>query len=94
MITKARVYLCQRQQQEKINMAERMGMDDDTTRKQQQWWRRISFLSVIERYFDAWNRPNVTYATSLFTDDCGVHDMQYDTAFVGRAAVTKHLTNV
>jgi hypothetical protein len=78
----------------KVTMAERMGKNDDTSTTTTVVADGTSYSSVIEQYFDAWNRRDVTYATSLFADDCVVHDMQYDTAFVGRAAVSKHLTNV
>jgi hypothetical protein len=78
----------------KVTMAERMGENDDTSMTTTVVADGTSCSSVVERYFDAWNRRDVTYATSLFADDCVVYDMQYDTAFVGRAAVTKHLTNV
>ena len=77
-----------------IGAAERMGENDDTSMTTTVVADGTSCSSVVERYFDAWNRRDVTYATSLFADDCVVYDMQYDTAFVGRAAVTKHLTNV
>ena len=50
--------------------------------------------SVVRRYFDAWNRRDVAYASSLFSEDCVVRDLQYDESFVGRGQFAKHLARV
>jgi hypothetical protein len=50
--------------------------------------------SVVRRYFDAWNRRDVAYASSLFADDCVMRDLQYDEPFVGRERFKGHLTRV
>mmetsp|Transcript_8225 Transcript_8225/g.10118 ORF Transcript_8225/g.10118 Transcript_8225/m.10118 type:complete len:489 (+) Transcript_8225:87-1553(+) len=51
-------------------------------------------MSVVERYFDAWNRRDMETATSLFTPDCTYDDTQYSTPFTGREALQKHLRKV
>lgn len=53
-----------------------------------------SELSVVERYFEAWNRRDMSTATSLFAPDCTYDDTQYSSPFEGRAALQKHLYKV
>ncbi|KAL3780755.1 hypothetical protein ACHAW5_006425 [Stephanodiscus triporus] len=48
----------------------------------------------VSKYFDAWNRRDVAYASSLFADDCIMRDLQYDEPFVGRERFKGHLTRV
>lgn len=50
--------------------------------------------NVIEQYFTAWNRRNISDASLLFAIDCIMKDMQYDTAFFGREELTNHLLRV
>jgi ketosteroid isomerase-like protein len=51
-------------------------------------------VSVVERYFDAWNRRDMKTAISLFTPDCQMRDLQYDDAFSGRDEFERHLLRV
>jgi len=51
-------------------------------------------ISVVEQYFDAWNRRDMQDAKSLFAEDCEMRDLQYDDAFHGRAEFEKHLLRV
>ena len=53
-----------------------------------------SDLSVVERYFESWNRRDMTEAVSLFTNDCNMRDLQYDSEFTGRAEFERHLLRV
>ncbi|KAL7542722.1 hypothetical protein ACHAXR_012019 [Thalassiosira sp. AJA248-18] len=55
---------------------------------------RDSSISVVEQYFDAWNRRDMKDATSLFAEDCVMRDLQYDDAFYGRNEFEKHLLRV
>ena len=50
--------------------------------------------TVVEQYFEAWNDRNMTHAASLFTTNCQMYDLQYDTPFNGRESFTAHLLNV
>lgn len=56
--------------------------------------KRDRSLSVVEQYFDAWNKRDMKTAVSLFTDDCQMRDLQYDDAFSGRDQFEKHLLRV
>ena len=51
-------------------------------------------ISVVEQYFDAWNRRDMQYAKSIFAEDCEMRDLQYDDAFHGRAEFEKYLLRV
>lgn len=51
-------------------------------------------LSVVERYFEAWNKRDMKEAVSLFTEDCNMRDLQYDSEFKGRAEFERHLLRV
>ena len=53
-----------------------------------------SDLPVVERYFEAWNRRDMKEAVSLFTDDCNMRDLQYDSEFTGRDEFERHLLRV
>jgi len=55
---------------------------------------RDSSLSVVEQYFEAWNKRDMQEATSLFDKDCKMRDLQYDDAFSGRDEFEKHLLRV
>ncbi|KAL3827327.1 hypothetical protein ACHAXA_005073 [Cyclostephanos tholiformis] len=61
------------------------GVDGETAMKDD---------SVVRRYYDAWNRRDVGYASSLFADDCVMRDLQYDESFIGRDEFQKHLRRV
>ena len=50
--------------------------------------------SVVEQYFDAWNRRDMTDAVSLFAEDCSMRDLQYEDAFSGRDEFERHLLRV
>lgn len=50
--------------------------------------------SVVEQYFDAWNRRDMKQAASLFTESCSMRDFQYDEHFSGREAFEAHLQRV
>jgi hypothetical protein len=50
--------------------------------------------TIVEQYFEAWNARNMTHAASLFTTNCQMYDLQYNTPFTGREAFTAHLLNV
>eukprot|EP00571_Detonula_confervacea_P010369 CAMPEP_0172301720 /NCGR_PEP_ID=MMETSP1058-20130122/3545_1 /TAXON_ID=83371 /ORGANISM="Detonula confervacea, Strain CCMP 353" /LENGTH=646 /DNA_ID=CAMNT_0013011937 /DNA_START=59 /DNA_END=1996 /DNA_ORIENTATION=+ len=63
------------------------GIDNDNGEKKSD----DSNISVVERYFDAWNRRDMKDAISLFTQDCVMRDLQYDDAFYGREEYEKHL---
>ena len=47
--------------------------------------------TAVERYFDAWNKRDMTLAVRQFTEDCSVRDLQYDDAFSNRDELEKHL---
>ena len=51
-------------------------------------------ISIVEQYFDAWNRRDMQDAKSPFAKDCVMRDLQYDDAFHGRAEFEKHLLRV
>ncbi|KAL3800334.1 hypothetical protein HJC23_003630 [Cyclotella cryptica] len=53
-----------------------------------------SNVSVVEKYFDAWNQRDMNSAISLFTPTCQMRDLQYDDAFSGRDEFKKHLMRV
>lgn len=53
-----------------------------------------SDMSVVERYFDAWNNRDMNTAISLFTPTCQMRDFQYDDAFSGRDEFKRHLLRV
>ncbi len=50
--------------------------------------------SIVEQYFAAWNRRDISEASQLFATDCIMNDMQYETAFYGREELTNHLLRV
>jgi ketosteroid isomerase-like protein len=50
--------------------------------------------SVVEKYFDTWNKRDMKSAIDLFTPDCQMRDLQYDDAFSGRDEFEKHLLRV
>ncbi len=50
--------------------------------------------TIVEKYFDAWNRRDMKDAVSLFDKDCAMRDLQYDDAFSGRAEFERHLLRV
>ena len=50
--------------------------------------------SVVEQYFEAWNKRDMKKAISLFTPNCQMRDLQYDDAFSGRDEFEKHLLRV
>jgi hypothetical protein len=70
----------ERETKRKVAATSRAEIDDDD--------------SVVRRYFDAWNRRDVAYASSLFAEDCVVRDLQYDESFAGREQFAKHLARV
>ncbi|KAL7541527.1 hypothetical protein ACHAWF_006960, partial [Thalassiosira exigua] len=51
-------------------------------------------LTVVERYFEAWNRRDVPLALSCFDDDVYYDDAQFGEPFDGKAALAEHLLYV
>eukprot|EP00956_Cyclotella_meneghiniana_P012018 scaffold17017_cov93-Cyclotella_meneghiniana.AAC.1 len=51
-------------------------------------------LTVVERYFEAWNRRNVPLALACFDDSVYYDDTQFNKAFEGKDALAKHLIYV
>ena len=51
-------------------------------------------LSVVEQYFEAWNKRDMKTAITLFTPTCQMRDLQYDDAFSGRDQFEQHLLRV
>mmetsp|Transcript_6751 Transcript_6751/g.9860 ORF Transcript_6751/g.9860 Transcript_6751/m.9860 type:complete len:517 (-) Transcript_6751:145-1695(-) len=51
-------------------------------------------MSVVERYFDAWNRRDMDEAIELFAEDCVYEDTQYADPFTGKDALRRHLFKV
>eukprot|EP00584_Thalassiosira_punctigera_P023426 CAMPEP_0172567908 /NCGR_PEP_ID=MMETSP1067-20121228/117719_1 /TAXON_ID=265564 ORGANISM="Thalassiosira punctigera, Strain Tpunct2005C2" /NCGR_SAMPLE_ID=MMETSP1067 /ASSEMBLY_ACC=CAM_ASM_000444 /LENGTH=582 /DNA_ID=CAMNT_0013359365 /DNA_START=103 /DNA_END=1851 /DNA_ORIENTATION=+ len=54
----------------------------------------IPSVSVVENYFDAWNRRDMVDATLCFDENCIMRDLQYDDALRGRDEVEQHLLRV
>lgn len=51
-------------------------------------------LSAVERYFEAWNRRDVSAALACFADDVYYDDTQFSAPFDGKAALADHLLYV
>ncbi|KAL7554525.1 hypothetical protein ACHAWF_017985 [Thalassiosira exigua] len=49
---------------------------------------------IVEQYFEAWNRRDMSYAASLFSEDCQMKDLQYPESFDGQEAFERHLKRV
>lgn len=63
-----------------------------TIEQEQQQQEQVS--SAVEQYFNAWTCGDMKTAASLFSKDCKMRDLQYDTPFSGREEFEKHLLNV
>ena len=50
--------------------------------------------TMIQRYFDAWNRRDMDAACECFAEDCVYDDTQYAGAFQGKVALKQHLIRV
>lgn len=51
-------------------------------------------LSIIERYYDAWNRRNIALALSYFAPDIYYDDTQFSQPFEGKDKLAEHLIYV
>jgi len=50
--------------------------------------------TCVEKYFDAWNRRDMTAAVACFAEQCSYEDTQYRDAFVGKDKLEAHLLRV
>jgi hypothetical protein len=51
-------------------------------------------LSIVERYFDAWNRRNIALALSCFSNNIYYDDTQFSKPFEGKDKLAEHLIYV
>lgn len=51
-------------------------------------------LTVVERYFDAWNRRNIALALSYFSNNIYYDDTQFSKPFEGKDKLAEHLIYV
>ena len=49
---------------------------------------------VVRKYFEFWNKRNMTAAADLFSLDCKYEDTLYPNVFIGKENVKGHLLNV
>ncbi|KAL3800425.1 hypothetical protein ACHAWO_003090 [Cyclotella atomus] len=69
-------------------------ISDETIVMETETSQDASASTVVEQYFEAWNKRDMKSAISLFTPDCQMRDLQYDDAFSGRDEFEKHLLHV
>lgn len=48
--------------------------------------------SIVELFFENWNKRDIDNAINCFVDNCEYEDSQFPKKFIGRAALKNHLT--